>query len=562
MKKAPTKNKKKAPKKIPGYIEGGTTLAYQTGDPDYFKKNYKAPEKKNTFGTVAGDIGRLTVKNVASIAGLEDAVDVNYKSKFGEKAEEVREKVLEPIQRAAMTGVLTAVGSPALGAAYATGVNAVDKNVKSKEEKEAQRIQDEESMYYNDPELVRKKGGGVNFKRKKPQHKNLGGKIIGPGTGTSDSIDANIQDGSFVVPEENAGIAETVMAKYLGGSTGKAKLNQKGGGEVKVSNGEFMYTPEESSYLKKMGVNINALAPNQEKDTQSFAKGGSKKKQNEYEKLLLDLKPDDPTKEKPGDDGGNEEDSLSALRPDDPTRYRAEDDDVVIPAKKEAVIEGNKPSQKRKPFNPDMSKIGAEDVLAFGQMGIGITQLFKDGKRPVDTLDPDFLAATKKAKDEAAYGFNPYEKLLGEKGIEGNRRSVTDLSADLSGGNFATAMSNIRAAQGVASSSMTELASADSNLRLQKQRYADQLVAKKAEMRRRLFQDKLSAFEQNQLAGADLLSAGIENYFTNKRNKEANEFEKEIAKASEVKWDKYIETMSAQNKQLPSNWHAPMALPE
>jgi hypothetical protein len=84
-----------------------------------------------------------------------------------------------------------------------------------------------------------------------------GGKITGPGTGTSDSIDALADEGSFIMPAdstEKLGLGDDakqsvqVLAQKLG-------LNQQQepglgfGGQkdvpIRVSNGEYMFSPEE-----------------------------------------------------------------------------------------------------------------------------------------------------------------------------------------------------------------------------------------------------------------------------------------------------------------------------
>ena len=92
-----------------------------------------------------------------------------------------------------------------------------------------------------------------------------GGQIKGKGTGKSDSILAKVEADSFVVPEENAEVAEEIREKYLGKPPkSKANLNQKGGEKVKLSNGEHLYTPEEKEELLEKGVNVDLLAPKSE----------------------------------------------------------------------------------------------------------------------------------------------------------------------------------------------------------------------------------------------------------------------------------------------------------
>lgn len=125
-----------------------------------------------------------------------------------------------------------------------------------------------------------------------------GGKIVGKGTGTSDSIPAKLQDDGFVVPAVNAKIAEELRSKYLGDSKSKIASLQKGGVPVKVSNGEHYFTKAEKAILEANGVDLNKLAPNAESTKPSgglagYVDGGAiddkkKKKLSEEDQLLAD----------------------------------------------------------------------------------------------------------------------------------------------------------------------------------------------------------------------------------------------------------------------------------
>ncbi len=104
-----------------------------------------------------------------------------------------------------------------------------------------------------------KKGGGV------AQMCAEGGMIKGKGGPKEDKINAKIKGGSFVVPAENAEVAEELREKVLVKAPKvKANLNQKGGTPVKLSNKEHLFTKEEKEELLEKGVNVNLLAPNAE----------------------------------------------------------------------------------------------------------------------------------------------------------------------------------------------------------------------------------------------------------------------------------------------------------
>ena len=101
-----------------------------------------------------------------------------------------------------------------------------------------------------------------------------GGDIKGKGTAKSDSIMAEVKEGSFVVPAENAELAKGIRKLYLKAPNKKANLKQEEGEAVKLSNGEHLFTPEENEYLESIGIDLEDLAPNAENGEEEMAKGG------------------------------------------------------------------------------------------------------------------------------------------------------------------------------------------------------------------------------------------------------------------------------------------------
>lgn len=171
------------------------------------------------------------------------------------------------------------------------------------------------------------------------------------------------------------------------------------------------------------------------------------------------------------------------------------------------------PVQKPSPFD----KIDFGKGLALAQTGLGIEQLLKDGKRPVDSLDPEFVQSVNDAKAESNYGISPLERSIADRGIDRNRAADVQNIINLSGGSAGTALGNIRAASMAADEAKGNLSAQSEALRLQKKRYADNLIAQKAGMSKQLFNEKLGAFQQNQDAGSMLLGAGIKNLIGNQR---------------------------------------------
>lgn len=348
-------------------------------------------------------------------------------------------------------------------------------------------------------------GGGVGA-YSKVMGKNGGGEIIGAGTSTSDSIMAKVKKDSFVVPAENEGIAEALRQKYFGNAGKAANTNQGTGVPVHLSDGEHLFTPEEKAILEKKGVNIKMLAPNAEDKNKGKAGGGNV-----------------------GEDVGQENSDNSQSTTADTNTPKTD---------------SNSGKKKLSSF------VNPENILAAGQIGMGIYSLLKDGKRPVDVIDTSFDASVNQAQQDASYGINKYAFNKAERSIDSNRIGATSASANLAGGNLSTAMANIRQASNESSGSLTDLASADANVRLQKQNYADQLVRERAEMKRRLFTDKMSAFMQNQQAGANLLSSGIQNYFTNSYNQQTLKAEEQANATANSDWmNSLINFQTATSKQ-------------
>ena len=101
-----------------------------------------------------------------------------------------------------------------------------------------------------------------------------GGDIKGKGTAKSDSIMAEVKEGSFVVPAENAELAKGIRKLYLKAPNKKANLKQEEGEAVKLSNGEHLFTPEENEYLESIGIELEDLAPNSENNSEEMKMGG------------------------------------------------------------------------------------------------------------------------------------------------------------------------------------------------------------------------------------------------------------------------------------------------
>jgi len=103
-----------------------------------------------------------------------------------------------------------------------------------------------------------------------------GGEVEGPGTAKSDDVKAKIKPRSFIVPAENADVAKEIRSKVLKAPNikKKANLNQSGGADVKLSNGEHVFTPEEKEILLSKGIDLTKLAPNAKIEIETYMRNG------------------------------------------------------------------------------------------------------------------------------------------------------------------------------------------------------------------------------------------------------------------------------------------------
>lgn len=120
----------------------------------------------------------------------------------------------------------------------------------------------------------------------KPNKK--GGQVVGPGGPKEDKVAANIPDGSFVVPAENAHMAKAIRSLVLGDTPTKKASVKSGKTNVKLSDGEHVFTPKEVKLITAKGIDLNALAPNADakldNGLQKLAEGGKKISQSQIDK--------------------------------------------------------------------------------------------------------------------------------------------------------------------------------------------------------------------------------------------------------------------------------------
>lgn len=370
-----------------------------------------------------------------------------------------------------------------------------------------------------------------------------GGDVEGAGNGKSDSINTELPEGSFVVPVENAMVAQAIRDTYLPKQDGNMK---KGGGvPVRLSNGEHVFTPEERVILEKRGIDLTVLAPNADRDNNYDTGGGVPYNRN----MLIDeeLNPrredysDFPTLDILTQEGNlNAEDIASgkatkeyearkaqeeAYRKAEEqvnNQYAADANEAAVNAKMAELHNKKDQEEKQKKalLNAYDALGGTTGLLSLAQLGTGIGTSLAH-KRPKYELDTDFLNRVKDSVASEKYGLSPAEKegLLTDLTLR--ERNLKRYASEISGGDAATAFAIAKDAQANTARSLIDVAAKDAEIMRQKKARTDALTLNKAGMGRQQFEDDLRAFDQNQMAAQKLIDAGISNFVGNKQYQDA-----------------------------------------
>jgi len=174
------------------------------------------------------------------------------------------------------------------------------------------------------------------------------------------------------------------------------------------------------------------------------------------------------------------------------------------------------PPAPRKGLADYVKNIDPGAAFSAYQIGQG-SKLLKSGQRPEDVskIDPAYNAAVERAQRDATFGYTPEQAaMLDQKAI--NALNDARFSGrNLAGGSAGTAFQQERQAINQGWTNALQLKSADQQLRMQKQQYADQAVKERADFldmqRRRAFGDAMNTYNVNQESGSALVGAGVRN---------------------------------------------------
>jgi hypothetical protein len=345
----------------------------------------------------------------------------------------------------------------------------------------------------------------------KPSHVE-GGKIEGKGGPKSDAIDMKAQDGSFIVPAENADKAIELGKDYLGWDGTEHAGRKYPGSEIAVSDGEVLFTPEEVSIFKYHGIDLNRLAPKAKEENKM--KGGGEKKTSEYDARFADY--------------------ASQYRVESPD---ATDEEIkkVFESSGYADILDTKVPEEEKSTLQKIFDI-APEIAGGLQIGAATYGLQKAGELPDLNVSESLKQLSAELHKESQYGLEPGVKTAMNVQAEKARRDTTNAIMQRGGGS-AEIMSNL---QGVLSTTIDkkygiELADAAEKARKKTQYYGTREAISGQEFD--IKKSKRADWLQQQEVNAGLLTAGISNIVGARKLKAEMDVMKKIAEANKINFN-------------------------
>jgi len=329
--------------------------------------------------------------------------------------------------------------------------------------------------------------------------KSEGGIISGSGTGKSDSISKKVEDGSFIVPTENAVKAIDLGRQYLGWEDNEHANRNYPGTEVKVSDGEVLFTPEEVGILSYNGIDLNKLAPKAENKIEKGAKLAEGTKKPTIEQYVSDWQ----------------------------SKYEGSEDDA------KAAYQQEYPGNQNPEEETFMSKLSdyLPEIAGAVQVGAGIAGTIRAGQMPDINVSTSLKKLAAEQRKEAQYGLEPGAKDAMLIQAEKARRDTTNAIVNRGGGS-AELMSNL---QGILSTTINkkfdiELSDVAEKAR-KKSEYARTTYGI-GEQEFNVQQIALQNWRELQDVNAGLLNAGISNIVGARKLKAEMEAMKKIGSSS------------------------------
>lgn len=212
--------------------------------------------------------------------------------------------------------------------------------------------------------------------------------------------------------------------------------------------------------------------------------------------------------------------------------------------KNKAYIDKN--ATKRRGWADVIGNVDPTAFVGIGQTALGLNSL-RGQVRPVDkaVIDPTYNANVNRSINDAKFGLSPEQRFAAEQDIQ-NSLNDARFAARSKGFSASDTLNQERASINDAWRNKLGLKTADTEMRMNKQMYADQQVANRANIlagnRRRSFEDAMSTFQQKQQAGSELIGAGLANTIGAYRFNKDLEAQKEANLASNAWTRQYGQT--------------------
>ena len=308
------------------------------------------------------------------------------------------------------------------------------------------------SYYEIIPNKNKKEVSDYDDKSKKVQKKADGGEVVGSGTGRSDSIDAKIPPGSFIVPADANKEIVNRIKKYM--DYDKAKVKSGPGAEVKLSDGELYIPPQDvekvNNFVKMMGFNegLNELAPNAKTKLQE-GMGYKDGLQNAWDWTA--------------DEG--------------------------------------------LPYLQD----NAGYIAGAAQLGYGLIEAFNKDEEPVSRTPQLLKQLSNEVRKRANYGLDPYERTQAENFIAKNLIQEKELAREVSNGSVDAYLNNAIGASIRSNQAKIGLEAESSKIAEGKRQYADSMELKYIDSMAVEDDRKYKKYLDNEDAIAEIINAGISN---------------------------------------------------
>lgn len=308
-----------------------------------------------------------------------------------------------------------------------------------------------------------------------------GGWVRGKGTGKSDDVNMNVEEGSFIVPTEYADQAYELGKRYLNWTDEEIaeRFPRTEGGEedvdIKASNGEVIFTPEEVDTLSYYAIDLDKLAPNADED--------------------IDFKKEMPNP--PDEAYGNT------------NIPRISGKDLNLSGNKEEA--GEEEGRSFVDYIPEI----ASTVQAAG----GLAGLISSRERPDMEVSNELRSLASETAREAGYGLPPAVKNKMKQDNDRIRRSVINEIAT-KGGSPQEVSERLKSITSTMMDKNQQIELSDYQERQRKMDVNRNIRTKIAGQEFDMQKDTLRAWEQNQAAFGELLSAGIGNIIGSRQYKE------------------------------------------